>query len=266
MLSSATAGKNLKIIAENILMPSLRFSSMVATLSSALILIGSSAWAIDPTHIYELNNSLADSLGGPSLVNNGATLGATGLTFGANQGPSLSNAIDPANYSIEAYFQITSVGGYRKLIDFKDHSSDNGLYNLNTGLNFYNVATGSAGTISANTMTHLVLTRDGGTQLVTGYINGISQLSFTDSGTIGTFSAANNIIQFFQDDTVTGGGESSSGFVDFVRIYDAPLTATDVADRYAAVSSVVPEASPLLLMGIALPFAGLLIRRRAVAI
>ena len=52
-------------------------------------------------HDYELNNSYADILGGPSLVPNGGTLEASGYTLAANQGLSLSNAIDPNNYSIQ---------------------------------------------------------------------------------------------------------------------------------------------------------------------
>jgi hypothetical protein len=38
---------------------------------------------------FQLNGTLADSLGGPDITNNGGTLGATGITFGVNQGSSL---------------------------------------------------------------------------------------------------------------------------------------------------------------------------------
>jgi hypothetical protein len=89
-----------------------------------------------PLHDYELNNSLADSLGGPSLVNNGATLGATGLTFAANQGPSLSSwlggSATSGNYSIEMYFSLDTTISFRKLIDYSNRVSDFGLYNINT--------------------------------------------------------------------------------------------------------------------------------------
>ena len=65
-----------------------------ATLSGASILVGlfsvASAEAATLTHLYQLNNTLTDSLGGSSLMSNGGT-------FGANQGPSLSNAVNADN-------------------------------------------------------------------------------------------------------------------------------------------------------------------------
>ena len=43
------------------------------------------------------------------------------------------------------------------------------------------------------------------------------------------FSVPNQIIRFFQDDNVSGQLEAQSGFVDFIRVYDAALTPTQVA-------------------------------------
>jgi len=221
-------------------------------------------WAQLPSalHDYELNNSLADSLGGPSLVNNGATLGATGLTFAPNQGPSLSNwlggSATSGNYSIEMYFSLTDTNGYRKLIDYQNRTADAGLYNLNTSLDFYPAASGSSGAIPANTMTHLVFTRDGGSNQVVGYINGSTALgmSFTDSSNLAVFSAANNIMQFFQDDAVTSFNEASGGFVDFIRIYDHSLTAQDAQNLFGAISAV-PEPSTMIMLAVGAAGAGM---------
>src|SRR5262249_8472628 len=44
-------------------------------------------------HDYELNNTYADSMGGPSLQPNGGTLSSGSYTFGANQGLTLNNAL-----------------------------------------------------------------------------------------------------------------------------------------------------------------------------
>ena len=67
------------------------------------------------THDYQLNGSLADTLGGPSLVSAGGVLSANGYSFGANQGLSLSNALgDNGNYSIEMQFSSAYRSGRSK--------------------------------------------------------------------------------------------------------------------------------------------------------
>ena len=189
-------------------------------------------------HDYELNGSFADSLGGPALAPAGGTLNATNYSFGANQGLSLSSwltgSATSGNYSIETTFNFSNLSSFRKIIDFKDLTSDNGLYNLNTALNFFPEATGPSGAFTANVNAHLVLTRDGGTNQVVGYVNGVQQISFTDSSSRATFTGTNNIIQFFKDDFNTGQTEASGGVVDFIRIYDSALTRLEVAALEAA--------------------------------
>ena len=80
-------------------------------------------------HDYELNGSYADSLGGPALAPAGGTLNATNYSFGANQGLSLSSwltgSATSGNYSIETTFNFSTLSGFRKIIDFKDLTSDN---------------------------------------------------------------------------------------------------------------------------------------------
>ncbi len=122
-------------------------AGFLATL--AMVCMSPSSHAASVTHIYELNGTFADTLGGPAIVSNGGTLGPTGYTFGAGQGLNVSNAINPSTYAIEMLLRIDVTSGYRKLIDFKALAADTGLYNLNTALNFYNVATGPSGTFTA---------------------------------------------------------------------------------------------------------------------
>lgn len=81
------------------------------------------------TYLFNLNNSLADETNTVSLTSNGGTLGATNYSFGPNQGPSLSNVLGDT-YTIEMRFTLDDVSGYSKLIDFKNLTSDNGLYFL----------------------------------------------------------------------------------------------------------------------------------------
>jgi Concanavalin A-like lectin/glucanases superfamily len=183
-------------------------------------------------HVYELNGSLNDALGGPSLVPHGGTLNATSYSFGPNEGLSLSNAIVPGNYSIEMIFNFESVDGWRRIIEFKNRGEDGGVdegwYVYYSSLQFYPVASGIDVPFISNVDAHVVVTRDDATDLVVGYVNGVEQTSFTDSTDSAVFSGPGNIIHFFIDDLVFP-EEASAGVVDRIRIYDHALTAEEVA-------------------------------------
>jgi hypothetical protein len=186
-------------------------------------------------HIYEFNSSYTDSLGGPAIVATGpsGSLTATEYVFGTADGLSLSNGVNSAEYSIEMLFHIdVADNGYVKFIDFKNLTSDNGLYNYNTDLYFYNEVEGPPGVINNGTTVHVVLTRDAATKEVVGYVNGAQQITFTDSSDLAVFNATNNIINFFADDTTTSGREDSSGAVDRIRIYSGVLTPPQVTNLY----------------------------------
>jgi hypothetical protein len=191
----------------------------------------SAAGAATLTHSYGLNNSLADSFGGPSLVANGGTVSASGYSFAANQGPKLSSAISSSNYSILLDYSLADTSSYRKIVDFKNLTTDGGLYNLNSKLNFYTTGDLVNGTtvVGDNTPVRLVLTRDGSTGQTTGFYNGVSQFSFADTGSFATFTGTNNIINFFQDDITTFPREASGGVLQRLAIYDGALSATEVA-------------------------------------
>lgn len=170
--------------------------------------------------VFELNNSYQDASGAYTLGHDGGTFNGagTGYVFGANQGLTLSNALlNGGSYTITVVFDFDTVSGYRKILDFKDRSSDTGLYFLNGQLNFFNFA-GGGPTVAADQTVTVELSRDATTQQVTGKVNGTSALSFTDTSGAGIFSSPNQVIRFFEDDFATGGGEASSGFVDRITI------------------------------------------------
>ncbi len=250
----------------------MRISKLLGAITMATLV--SAAHGV-PTliHDYQLNGTLADALGGPALVAAGGTLGGSGYTFAPNQGLSLSNGLaGNGNYSIEMSFSFSTIGGYRKILDFKDRSSDIGLYALGSGLNFYNL-TGSIGSAFANNVNvDVVLTRDSGTNVVTGYLNGVGTWSFVDTSSLAVFSGANDIVQFFKDDFATGQGEASGGFADYIRIYDGALDRTQAqcVGNGGSVANCgipsqggnnVPEPGTLALLGAAALAAGLRRRR-----
>jgi len=176
----------------------------------------------------------------------------TGYAFGAGQGLSLSDALsNPANYAIEMVFELNNVNGngragggagngFAKLIDTKDLSSDTAYYDHSGTLNFFNV--GASGVVFANgVFADLLVSRDGTTGEIKGFVNGGLVLDVFDPTGIGTFSSAHDIIHFFEDDLLvcsTPGTdcEASSGTVKSITIFDGPVSAT-------------PEPGTLALLG-----------------
>lgn len=215
-------------------------------------------------HDYEFKGNLNDSLGGPSLVSLGGTVGSSSYTFGAQQGLSLSNGLaSPGTYTIDLSFAFDTLSGYRKFLDFKGLGADAGLYVLSSNLNFYPVVTGSGTPFSPGTFARVDLTRDDVAGLVSGYVNGVQQFQFNDSSTAyATFTSASNIINFFQDDTVTSGRESSSGSVNQIRIFNTALSSTDVAALNNPASVPEPAAALMVASGLALSGLGLRLRAR----
>ena len=193
------------------------------------------------SHVYTLNNTLADSNGGPSLTANGGTLSASGYTFAADQGLSLSSALaDGANYSLSLTFSLTDISSgntYKKLVDFNGLADDAGLYVYQSKLDFYN-ATGVPGTFTfaPNQSVTVDLTRDAATQVVTGSVDGVQQFSFVDNTGIAVFKTADNTINFLADDRATSGREASGGTVTRITLDSSP----------------VPEASATVSLGLLL--------------
>ena len=183
-----------------------------------------------------------------------ASIGGTHTTvynFGTQQGLSLdATGLISDNYTIAALLQFNDTSGYRKIFDFKNLTSDNGLYTNNGQLIFYNENSGGP-TVGSGTFFEVVLTRDSSNALMTAYFDGTSVFSFSDSSSLGVISAA-NLLNIFQDDATTSGGESSSGSVAGLRIFDNVLTDAEVAALDLRTPSAVP--GPLPLFGAAAAF------------
>lgn len=155
----------------------------------------------------------------------------TVLRFPKDNGLSISptNGIVPNDsYTIAMLFRLQDVGTWRRVIDFKNGTSDNGLY-ITPGnlLAFAPVKYGST-TIAANQWVQVVVTRDV-SGLVNVYLNSSFEMQFSDAGNDAVISPA-NALRLFQDNTSGGStGEDSAGAVARVRLYDYALSPAGVA-------------------------------------
>ena len=217
---------------------------------------------------YQFQGTLTSTVAGaPALTNVGngintfttdtpAGISRTVLTFPQGNGVALSptTSLTPSNtYTIVIFARLTDVIGYRRYVDLMNQTSDNGLYNLDGDLHFFNSAIGTGAPISAGTYSQIVLTRDGVSGTVIGYVEGVQQFSFVDGAGDGIISAANTL-RFFVDDSVVP-GEESAGAVARIRIYDTVLTPAQVAalDTVPAISvTEVPTLAPMALPALAL--------------
>ena len=148
--------------------------------------------------------------------------------------------MNPDSYSIEAYFSLDAVSGWRRIIDTRDRTEDTGFYVLNGGLQLYPSNVG-AGTFAANVYNHVILTFNGSTAVA--YLDGVAQSTQTTS-----YYAlpASNVISLFLDNNVSvAPNEYSAGKIAWARFYDGALDAGEALAAYrSAVNFEVPPPIP----------------------
>lgn len=206
------------------------------------------ARAATPVAEYNFQNTLSSSVAGaPDLVNLVDTarkvpnvfttaivdgMARTVLRFPQSNGVALgptTGLISNDVYSIEILFSFDETDGYRRILDFLNGESQSGVYNLDGELIFYpGQQSADAAPITADDFHHLVITRDAGGR-VTGFIDGVQRLSYDDRARYGAVDEESNRLRFFQDNTDGGAeGESASGEVARIRIYNTVLTAQEI--------------------------------------
>ncbi|ASP49500.1 PEP-CTERM sorting domain-containing protein [Cognaticolwellia beringensis] len=201
---------------------------------------------------YDFNGDLSDTIGnGVDMIANGGSVTGAEYHFTNNQGLKLTSALsNTSDYAIEMRLRvIDSLISWNKLIDFSNLVSDNGLYLLNGNFDFY--VSGSnplGGPVNLNEFFTIAFVRSAG--VITTHFNGVALTPFNDSSNQAVPSA--NILNFFEDDTDTGGRESFVGAVDFIRIHDD-------ASTFGTAPINVPEPSTLAIF--ALGMIGLASRR-----
>lgn len=189
---------------------------------------------------YQMRDSLNSSVGtAPALTNLGSNAFESAtiddsmrrmLSFDPNNGVALTptdRLVTSRTYTIVMLFSLSTINDYRRLIDFKNGASNRGLYCYNGRLVFLSSALEEGGgvTITPNNFVQVALTRNSaGT--ITGYLNGVRQLSFTDREEDGVIDASRTL-RFFRDNA--GSGEASAGQVVRLRIYNEALSGSQIA-------------------------------------
>lgn len=192
-----------------------------------------------PVACYNFSGNLNEFSGGPSLTpigntgtySNGISLcqNDTFYNWTIKNGLNLSigTLFPKDDYTIELLFKFTTSPypkNWQRIIDFKSNTSDVGLYLYQNNLQFYTQNTGTSNTALPNTWFRLFLTRDANTDSVKGYINNKLEIAFRDVSGSAKF---NTDLILFKDDIVVV-DEESAGTIDYMRIYNKPLTKAQI--------------------------------------
>jgi hypothetical protein len=228
----------------------------------ALVLMHLPAGGAVLIHEYALRGTLTDSQGGDPLGDLGGQITALGYVFAANQGITFSSrAFTPKDYSIEFSFNLSSTTGTTKLVDFHNLTADPGLYQQDGRLSFNPTAVAGVSDFTPGINSHVVLTRDGSTNIVTAYVNGEQRFSFLDDLSLAELPGFSNKINFF----VNEGRDinDSGGTLNYLRVFTGALNASEVSALFAAgPPQVVPEPSAFILISLGATTLALLHRRK----
>ena len=187
---------------------------------------------------YHFANSLASSVGTPpdlvmfntnyfftNVVIDGTTSFALRFAQGTGIRLQPTTTVFPSNaYTVALLFRLDTVSGYRRILDTKNGSPDQGLYVRDGKLNLYPSGSESVVCITNNTWHQLVFTRDNA-NAVKIYIDGTLRLNVTDSSGYSVINNSNTM-RFFKDDSNI---EESAGYIARIRNYASALTPTEVS-------------------------------------
>jgi len=214
---------------------------------------------------YQLQGTLDSSVGGIPPLNypigtpnyvidtvDGQSRQVLDVPPGSGPQAVLNGFVSSNNYSVVllASFPLQAAVA-TKLMDFKDLTSDSGLYINNGLLDFYD-ETGSTIALGGqplltNGYGQIVITRDEATDLTSVYVNGAPAFSFTDTSDLAVVSNTNttdNLLTFFTDDHAgLGAPEDTTGNIARIRLYDGVLT----PEQVAALDRVEPVPEPTCL-------------------
>ena len=188
---------------------------------------------------YRFQDNLSPSFGlGPTLTNLGPGTNAFAsepvfgpaqrvLTFPQNNGVQMSPVGIPAStaFSVVTTFRFASTSGYRRIIDWKNDTSDEGLYLRDGKVTLYYGGPTSSPTVNLtpNTWGTVVFTSNAPDLGSNAYFNG-TQVATSSIGP----GITGDTLRLFRDGAGGTPNEASAGAVACIRVFSGTLTAAEV--------------------------------------
>ncbi len=147
------------------------------------------------------------------------------------------------SYTIEIYFRFDKLNSWKRVIDFKNRKTDWGCYIFNGKLNFYNLLVSDKAPVTENSYTHYVISRDGATNTVKIFADGISKLEFNDTEKHTLLDEDQKLNFFFDDLKVTD--EASAGAVVMIKISDYVIAPDKILAGYESFKSNINYVAPI---------------------
>ncbi|HEY1032327.1 MAG TPA: T9SS type A sorting domain-containing protein [Flavipsychrobacter sp.] len=201
---------------------------------------------------YNFFYGLGEKGSGPALVSQCTTgtykieslpVGTNRVVYNFEKGcglvfnDSLTNLISSGSYTIEMYFKLDTVSGYKKIIDFNNLSGDHGFYNFGGKLNLYPNFTSTDSFMGAGTYQYVAITRNSSTKQMYLYHNNKVAGSYVDNSDQYKYGVNKKLI-FFRDDNGTG-GEHTSGAVGFILISNSAMDSNAIKGNYSSLASTL---------------------------
>lgn len=138
-------------------------------------------------------------------------------------------------YTIELYFKLDTITGYKKLMDADSLSKDKGLYNRNGKVVLYPNFESPDSFFAAGTFQYVAITRDAATKEMYINCNGKTAGTYIDNTDLYVYDA-NQLIIFFQDDNGTN-NEEANGSVAMIHISATAMDSNTVKTRYTQLNT-----------------------------
>jgi OOP family OmpA-OmpF porin len=148
------------------------------------------------------------------------------------------------SYTIELYFKMDELSSWKRVVDYKNRTSDLGCYVYNGKLNFYNIATSDTIPFSPKKYQYYTVTRDSLTKRVRVYSSGSSRIDFIDNGDQALLSSA-NVLNFFKDDLIVQ-NEASPGEIALLRLTNSALDSATVKSRFSNICNILTGIGPAI--------------------
>jgi hypothetical protein len=177
-----------------------------------------------------------DSLGAFEVdtLNKVSNMTKTVYRFKKNCGLQFDNALAAnfldSTYSIELYFVFDDVNGWKRVIDWKNRTTDDGAYVYYGQIGFYDFAISDSAPVKQGEYTYYIVTRDGITKNLKIYTDATTEINFTDADNEGVIDTS-HVLNFFFDDLQVQ-DEASSGAVALLNIYNYVLDSVTVKHKF----------------------------------